>query len=539
MATTDYRDLSFWFDSLAGSGRDDLTPRPGLTGDQRTDVCIIGGGLTGLWTAYYLKRADPSLAITIVEKDIAGFGASGRNGGWCSALFPTSTAGLRRAYGDEAAVAMRRAMIDTVDEVGRVIAAEGIDCDYVKGGTVTFARGEVQFAAARAEVEAANAFGPDRLELVTPRSGGAATDSIADPRGGETVSSTGPGPGRGPGPGPGGGRGPGPVPGRGPGPGGGGVVDGRDGGGEGAASSSVRSEALQRALAATGASAASFDPSCARLQPAKLVRGLAAVVERMGVVIAEQTEVVEWAPRRVLCQGAAGQSLVHCDTVVIATEGYGAMLPGVRRRILPLYSLMIATDPLPAELWDELGIEHGTTFSDYRHLLVYGQRTADDRFAFGGRGARYHWGSSITPDHDRSAAVFTHLERALVDLFPAVEGAEITHRWGGPLGVPRDWHASASYNPRNGVAFAGGYVGDGLSTTNLAGRTLADLIGHHKTELTALPWVNHLSPRWEPEPLRFIGANLGLLGTTAADAEEALTGRPSVAARLLGPLTGH
>ncbi|MBF4573296.1 FAD-dependent oxidoreductase [Herbiconiux sp. VKM Ac-1786] len=518
MTATDYRDLSFWFDSLAGSGRDDLTPRPGLAGDQRTDVCIIGGGLTGLWTAYYLKRANPSLAITIVEKHIAGFGASGRNGGWCSALFPTSTAGLRRAYGDEAAIAMRQAMIDTVDEVGRVVAAEDIDCDYAKGGTITFARGGVQLAAARAEVEAASAFGPDRLELVTPSTGDTAGGPGTDDGRGNTAGNASPGQRE--------------VD----------AGDRRDVGAVGGVPSgapSSRSAALRQALGATGASAASFDPSCARLQPAKLVRGLAAVVERMGVVIAEQTEVVEWAPRRVLCQGAAGQSLVHCDTVVIATEGYGATLPGVRRRILPLYSLMIATEPLPAALWDELGIEHGTTFSDYRHLLVYGQRTADDRFAFGGRGARYHWGSSITPDHDRSAAVFAHLERALIDLFPAAEGAEVTHRWGGPLGVPRDWHASASYNPRTGVAFAGGYVGDGLSTTNLAGRTLADLIGGRETELTGLPWVNHRSPRWEPEPLRFIGANLGLLGTTAADAEEALTGRPSIAARLLGPLTGH
>lgn len=488
MAATDYRDLSFWFDSLAGSGRDDLTPRAGLVGDQRTDVCIIGGGLTGLWTAYYLKRANPELAITVVEKHIAGFGASGRNGGWCSALFPTSTDALRRAYGDEAAIAMRQAMIDTVDEVGRVVAAEGIDCDYVKGGTLTFARSDVQLAAARAEVAAASAFGPDRLQLVTAASRSGAGDSDS----------------------------------------GTGDADEPDG-----------TAALVRALEATRSSAAAFDPSCARLHPAKLVRGLAEVVEKMGVVIAEQTEVVEWAPRRVLCQGETGQSLVHCDTVVIATEGYGAGLPGVRRRILPLYSLMIATEPLPAELWDELGIEHGTTFSDFRHLLVYGQRTADDRFAFGGRGARYHWGSSITPGHDRSAPVFAHLERALVDLFPAVADAEITHRWGGPLGVPRDWHATASFNPRTGVAFAGGYVGDGLSTTNLAGRTLADLIGDRDTELTVLPWVNHLSPKWEPEPLRFLGANLGLLGTTAADAEEALTGRPSLAARLLGPLTGH
>jgi glycine/D-amino acid oxidase-like deaminating enzyme len=480
MSAANHRDLSFWFDSLADSGGDDLAPRAGLAGDTTTDVCIVGGGLTGLWTAYYLKKADPSLSITVLEKHIAGYGASGRNGGWCSALFPTSTEALRRAYGDDAARMMRTAMIRTVDEVGRVSAEEGIDCDFVKGGTLTFARNGVQHAAAVAEVEAATAFGTDPIRLVDR-------------------TTEGPGSGSGPG----------------------------------------SSDAHRRAIAATSSVAAAFDPSCARLHPAKLVRGLAEVVERLGVVIAEQTEVVEWAPHRVLYRGADGEGLVECDTVVLATEGFGSGLPGIGRRILPLYLLMIATEPLPAAAWDEIGIEHGTTFSDYRHLLVYGQRTADDRFAFGGRGARYHWGSSIRPEFDRASRVFEHLQRALVELFPAARDAAVTHRWGGPLGVPRDWHASASYNPRTGVAFAGGYVGDGLSTTNLAGRTLTDLILRRESELTTLPWVNHLSPRWEPEPLRFIGANLGLVGTAVADAEEAVTGRPSLAGRLIGPLTGH
>jgi glycine/D-amino acid oxidase-like deaminating enzyme len=475
----DYRDVSFWFDSLAESGQDEFVPRPPLTGDVSTGVCIVGGGLTGLWTAYYLKKADPTLAVTIVEKDIAGFGASGRNGGWCSALFPRSTEALRRPYGDAAARAMRQAMIDTVDEVGRVVEAEGIDCEFSKGGTIVFARDEVQRAAARAEVAAARAFGVDRLEFVEQGSAGGAR---------------------------------------------------------------------ARSLTATSSLAASYDPACARLHPAKLVRGLARVVESLGVVIAEQTEIVEWAPHRALYSGAGGDGLISCDQLVIATEAYGSQLPGVGRRIMPLYSLMIATEPLPDDVWHEIGIEHGMTFSDYRHLLVYGQRTADDRFAFGGRGARYHWGSSITPDHDRVARVFTHLERTLGDLFPAAKGAMVTHTWGGPLGVPRDWHATVSFNPRTGVAFAGGYVGDGVSTTNLAGRTLAELIGEGSASSSAapatrglreLPWVNHLSPKWEPEPLRFIGANLGLAGTGAADLEEVVTGRRSLAARILGPLTGH
>ena len=447
----DYRGLSFWHDTVA----DDLRPRSPLPGDAATDVAIVGGGLTGLWTAYYLLQLDPDLRIVVLEKHIAGFGASGRNGGWCSALFPASTAALEREHGLEPALAMRRAMIDTVDEVGRVSAAEGIDCDFVKGGTVALARSSVQLATARAEVAEAHAYGVDDLRLV------------------ET-----------------------PV---------------------------------------AGALGATVDPACARLHPAKLVRGLARLLEQRGVRVFEQTEVVGWAPHSV----RTTRGTVTADHVVIATEGYGATIAQSRRDVLPLYSLMIATEPLDDAVWNAIGIEHGQTFTDYRHLLVYGQRTADNRFAFGGRGARYHWGSSIRSQYDRVPRVFEHLRASLVDLFPEAAGARVTHRWGGPLGVPRDWHASVRYDAATGLGSAGGYVGDGLSTTNLAGRTLADLITGSRSPLTTLPWVQHRSPRWEHEPLRFLGANLGLAAMAAADVEEGITRRPSVAARLMAPLTGH
>ena len=451
---TEYRSLSFWHDTVP----DDLAPRSPLPGDLDVDIAIIGGGLTGLWTAWYLLEHDPSLRIAVLEKEIAGFGASGRNGGWCSALFPRSTASLARTHGRDAALAMRRAMIDTVDELGRAASAAGIDCDFVKGGTIAYARSATQLAAARAEVADAAEYGVDAIELW----------------GADRVGAS-------------------------------------------------------RALGA------SFDPNCARLHPGKLVRGLARVLEARGVRIFEQTEVLDWSSGSV----TTSRGTVRCETVVVALEGYAAALPQTRRRVLPLYSLMIATEPLPDAVWDELQLEHGRTFSDFRHLLIYGQRTADNRFAFGGRGAGYHWGSRIEPGFDRVPRVFDHLRRALGELFPAIGDVGVSHRWGGPLGVARDWHAAATFDPATRIAWAGGYVGDGLSTTNLAGRTLADLITGEDTGLARLPWVNHRSPRWEPEPLRFLGANAGLVATTLADVEERVTRHPSIIAKLVAPLTGH
>lgn len=467
-----YRAASFWLDDLVVSGRDSLSSRPALERNARFDVCIVGGGLTALWTAYALNEADPTLRIAVLEREVAGFGASGRNGGWCSALFPRSAASIERDHGFEAAVAMRTAMIETVDEVGRIAALEGIDCDFRRGGTVVFARSEVQRVAAVADVEEARRFGADHAVYLDQWTTGARFG-----------------------------------------------VTGLDG----------------------EAPGAMFDPSCARVHPAKLVRGLAQVVESRGVSLFERTEVVDWAAGRVRFRSVDGgtEGVVDARHVIIALEGYGSQLPRVRRRIMPLYSLMIATEPLTDEVWEEIGIEHGQTFSDYRHLLVYGQRTADNRFAFGGRGARYHWGNAIDASFEQVDGVFEHLHRTLVELFPAAADVAVTHRWGGPLGVPRDWSPTVSYNPRTGVGFAGGYVGDGLSTTNLAGRTLADLMTGRRSELTRLPWTNHRSPLWEPEPFRFVGANLGILGMQVADAEERITGRSSIAARLLAPLTGH
>jgi glycine/D-amino acid oxidase-like deaminating enzyme len=204
-----------------------------------------------------------------------------------------------------------------------------------------------------------------------------------------------------------------------------------------------------------------------------------------------------------------------------------------------VYSLMIATEPLPEPVWEQIGLAQRPTFGDYRHLIIYGQRTADGRLAFGGRGAPYHLGSVIRPEYDRVPAVFGKLRQTLTELFPAVAGAKITHSWGGPLGIPRDWCASVGLDPASGIGWAGGYVGDGVATTNLAGRTLADLVLGRDSALTRLPWAGHRSRRWEPEPLRWLGMNAGLQAMSWADRQEARTGRQSAVARAAGRFLGH
>jgi glycine/D-amino acid oxidase-like deaminating enzyme len=418
------RPSSFWLATLPAFGQRDPLP-----GDRDADVAIVGGGFTGLWTAYYLSRLDPGLRIVVLESHYCGFGASGRNGGWCSGLFPVAPAKLARRHGAEPAAALYRALAETVDEVGRVAATEAVDCQFAKGGTISLARTPAQLRRARAEPE-----------------------------------------------------------------------------------TFLDATAARQICAATQVLGGSYRPDCAALHPARLVRGLAEAVERRGVTIYEGTRVQRFGPGSVV----STHGTVRAEIVVRALEGYTPALPGHRRAVAPVYSLMIATEPLPAATWERIGLARRETFSDHRHLIVYGQRTADDRLAFGGRGAPYHFGSRVRPSYDLVPEVFAALRQALREMFGIMPA--IDHEWGGPLGIPRDWMPSVGLDA--GFGWAGGYVGDGVAATNLAGRTLADLILGRESDRTALPWVGHHSRRWEPEPLRWLGINAVLRATRALDAWE-------------------
>jgi glycine/D-amino acid oxidase-like deaminating enzyme len=296
--------------------------------------------------------------------------------------------------------------------------------------------------------------------------------------------------------------------------------------------SKAEAEGLARA---TGVLGGTYTPHCAAIHPLRLVRGLASCVEARGVSIFERTTASEIQPGAVVTD----HGTVRAEIVVRATEGYTPSLRGQRRRVIPLYSLMIATEPLSPAAWDEIGLRRRETFADLRHLRIYGQRTADDRFAFGGRGAPYHFASRTRPSFDRDRRVHSALREVLVDLFPVVADYEVTHEWGGALAIPRDWHASVGLDRGRGLAWAGGYVGDGVATTNLAGRTLAQLITSQESELTRLPWVGHRSRSWEPEPLRWLGVNAGRLLMTSADRTEGRTGKPANRAKVFARFIGY
>jgi glycine/D-amino acid oxidase-like deaminating enzyme len=448
-----YRARSLWLDTI----EEPLTPRPSLASDVDCDVAIVGAGFTGLWTAYYLKQHDPSLRVVVVEREIAGYGPSGRNGGWVS----PGIAGTARAYGydrdDEAVVRALRETEATPGEVGAVVAREGIDCGYVKAGALTVAMTE-----------------PQRGRLVSKA---ARTYERGD------------------------------------------------------SEQELSPAEVEEFVRIPGVLAGTFTPHAARVNPGRLVRGLAEVCERRGVVIHERTPALELGPQRVRC----AKGTVYADTVLRTTESYTTELPGERLRYLPLYSLMIATEPLPDDVWEQLGWREGLLIGDVHHLFFYAQRTSDGRIAIGGRGAPYRLRHPISEDNERSREVTDRLLQTLRKHFPAAADAAITHHWGGPLAVPRDWSMSISFDTGTRFGFAGGYTGHGVAASNISGRTLADLVLGRDTDLVKFPWVGHRSRPWEPEPVRFLASRAIVRMLGEADRIEDSTGKPSRRTRLVAP----
>lgn len=438
--------ISFWY---AQEGIP--APREPLPGDMTADVCIVGGGYTGLWTAYYLKKAVPFLRIVVLEQKFCGYGASGRNGGW---LY-NGIAGrdrYARLHGRDAAAALQQAMNDTVGEVVRVAAEEGIEADIHQGGVLEVAYAPAQLARLKAFHEAEVAFGEkDRLLL-------------------------------------------------------------------GAAESAER-------IRVAGTVGGTWTPHGARIHPVKLLQGLARVVEAAGVVIHESTPVTEIRPKHAV----TAYGTVRAPYVLRCTEGFTASVKGQRRTWLPMNSSMIATEPLPEHIWRTIGWEGREALGDMAHAYMYAQRTADGRIALGGRGIPYRYGSRTDNDGRTQATTIDALRDILVRFFPATAGVAIDHAWSGVLGVPRDWCATVELDRSTGLGWAGGYVGSGVATANLAARTLRDLVQldsgqAHGTPLTALPWVGHRVRKWEPEPLRWIGVHGMYAAYRGADRRE-LAGR--------------
>jgi glycine/D-amino acid oxidase-like deaminating enzyme len=421
-------ELGFWMAGLA----DKRPTYPRFTGDGSVDLAIIGGGYTGLWAAYFAKKLEPSLSVAVFEAEQIGYGASGRNGGWLSAMIPGNRATFARVSGGglDASRAFQKEFIAGVDSVLDILQAEGIDADQHKGGALVAAHTKAGLG-----------------RLVTRRDAdlkyGVAEDEVH--------------------------------------------LLGRD-----EFQSRVNISTVHGGL---------FYKHCARIQPAKLVYGLAETLTSMGVSIYERSRVGSIDGLTL----SLDNGRVTAAKTFICTEGYSGQLLG-SRALIPINSSMIVTKPLAEEAWQQIGWNGQQCLNDSAHTFIYSQRTADGRIAIGGRGVPYRYGSGTGGAGSTAQSTIDLISTKLRSFFPGIQ-FEVDHAWSGVLGVTRDWNGGVNWDPASGIGSSTGYAGHGVTAAYVGGRTLAELAFERKTQRTTLPWVGYRARKWEPEPIRWVGVH--------------------------------
>jgi glycine/D-amino acid oxidase-like deaminating enzyme len=408
------------------------------------DVCIVGGGFSGLWSAYHLLALEPTLKIAIFEAYEFGFGASGRNGGWASGEFPVSKESLIQRIGAERTHQLFEALHHSIDEI---VEISDPSVGAAKSGSLYFARNSAQLSRLKERVDADHDFlsANEAREMLN--------------------------------------------------------VDGIKGG--------------------------LFTRSCATINPFNLIKFLVGSLSKRGVHLSEKS-FASASPGGVL----VNSSFIKAGAVIQATEAFAD--PG--RDFIPLYSLMVATEPISDSLWQEIGNASRFTFAEASHMVNYAQRTSDNRIAIGGRGATYPFGSKLDSSKEKTAKVHATIRSLLRSWFPILKDVQFTHAWGGAVAITRDWEPYLYWDRPSGLARLGGYAGDGVTMSYLASKIIAHEILEKPSELSELHFVNRKIRKWEPEPIRYLGVNALMKLSGLADKEERITGRKSLVDRVISPL---
>lgn len=418
---TDYSDVSYW---LATYG--EYQPNPPLEGEEKADVAIIGGGFTGIATAYHLLKAEQTLRVCVLESEVVGFGASGRNGSFAMTVIGLGIDILALLKGKQAALEGHRYMERAVDLVGSLVEENGLDCEYFRPGFLRMATTPAYVRKIQKQIELCQELGIEGIEWLDRQ----------------------------------------------------------------AAQAQVHSE---------GYLGAWWEPRMALVNPAKLVREMKRVVQNLGARVYEHTPVLSIDREKNFVLKTPGGQIVS-QKLVFAANAYSHLLSPTRRKQIPAWTYMVATEPLNDTQLKEIGWENRQGVEDARNLIHYYRLTPDRRLLMGGGPVGLSYGGDM--DRDRSESAWRHLEAHVRQVFPALAGVKITHRWGGPFSVTLDLTPALGYLGNVRAVYSLGCIGHGVSMTHLNGKTLSDLLLEKKTDLTDCWLVNRRVLPWPPEPLR-------------------------------------
>jgi glycine/D-amino acid oxidase-like deaminating enzyme len=430
----DPRQKSLWLSTL------DYRERPSLEGALNVDVAIIGGGFSGLSSAYHIRRLDAASKVAVLEAQVTGYGASGRNGGFSMTLFGVSLALTHALHGRRRTREAAEYMIDAVEYVDGLVNRERLQCDYERSGFLRVATTPTYRRRLEHELELAAKVDLTGLEWWD----------------------------------------------------------------QARVRSAVHADAFIGGV---------WEARCALLNPAKLSRELARVAEAAGATIYDRSPVTGIRRDASGFRLATPRGHVNSKKLVFATNAWSHLFPWIRGKQVPVWTHLIATEPLAPAQWAAVGWEGRMGLEDARNLIHYFRPSPDGRILMGGGNVVLGFGRRM--DYDQHAATFQHLEQFLKSILPQLAGVKVTHRWGGPVSVTTDVVPAIGYVQGKDAVFNLGCVGHGVSLMPSNGRIIADLILEKKTAFTDLWFVNRRMLPWPWEPMRRV-AGLGVRGAMAA-----------------------
>lgn len=428
---------SFWLDSI-GPG----TPQPAWHGDGRADVAIVGGGFTGLSTAFHIKERNPELRVVLLEAGTIASGASGRNAGFSMTLFGLELGVTVLRYGKARAKEADDYMVRAVNYTRELVQRLDIDCDYEEHGMVTVATNRNQARRLRKQFELSRRIGMHETEWFE----------------GERVCEW---------------------------------VDSPTylGGWHDPLCALVNPAKLARGMAEAALALG------VEIYESSPVSGL-----HSGSPVSLEIGDRPTNGRA----GAAGTNRsggrLRADHVVLATNAFSAAIPQLRRVQAPVHTYIVLTEPLSDEQIGAIGWRRRIGVEDGRNLIHYYRLTPDNRLLMGGHDAVYYYGNRIDRDHNLDVAARLH--QHVVNTFPTLRGIRFTHHWGGPISASLDMVPVIGRLGRN-IVYSAGCMGHGVSLTQLNGRTLADMVLGTPSELTEAFFVGRKVTPLPPEPLRF------------------------------------
>ena len=466
---------SWWLrEALAAEAPDLTDAAPPLIGTTRADVVVLGGGYTGLWTAYRLSELDPAARIVVIEADICGGGPSGRNGGFATGWhdeLPT----LVERYGDAGALRVAGAVADAVDEIGAWCDRHGVDAWYRKAGMVQASAAPAQDGGWDAAVAACRRLGDGEAYVpLAPAEVRARVDSPVF-RGGVFM---------------------------------------RD-----AATIQPASLArgLRRVLLERGVV---IHEGTWALAIDGVAPGWAGIARSAGRTLADLAR--PRLPRqlrrphlsrtvggvRVTTRSARGDGEVVADTVVVALNAWAAAWPMFGRRLVTWSSYIVLTEAIPDRL-AEIGWTGGEGVTDARFTLHYLRTTPDGRIAIGGGGGRAGFGGRIGAAFTDDAVSARRAADGLRRIFPSLSDVRIVDAWGGPIDITADHLPFFGTLAGGRVHFGHGYSGNGVAPAFVGGRVLAALATDRGDDSALALGLHRSEPRaFPPEPFRYAGARV-------------------------------